>query len=202
MTRKEFVAGKSIDQILNMPLKELEKLTTSQLRELVGRGVSAGNKRIRRFEKKMGSLPQVGQKDRTTYNEMKFSTVGKDRQGLMEEFKRIKQYMRAETSSLRGYKNVQKKAIRSLQSSAGIDLTKTNYDRFWKAYERLKELHPEIADSNYKYGILQEMASRVEGKKRFSIDKLIRDMESKITEIYEEQQGVANGDGTSGFFEI
>lgn len=228
MNSAKWIAGKSIEEILNMPLRDVEKLTESQLRTLVGRGVSAGNKRLRRFQEKRGELPMVGSNTPfgrmpknegqllktlgsfkpsgktkpMTYEEMKFSTVGKDRQELMEEYKRIRSFMRAETSSLRGYSKVKRKAITELKNRTGIDLTSTNYDRFWKAYERLKEVHPEVANSNYKYNILKEMEKMVEGKKRFSIDKLVRDMERKLTEIYEEQEGVQNGFGTSGFFEV
>lgn len=229
MKKSDFVRGKTIEQILNTPLKELEKLTESELRWLVGRGVSSANKRLRRFQAKTGHLPYVGKntpfgkvdKDKSviehlkgfnpqklttgakgvTYEEMKFSTVGKDRAGLMEEFKRIKSFMGAKTSSLRGYSKVQKNVIKGLQTR-GIDLTQTNYNKFFEAYSKLKELNPAIDDRNFRYQIMREMEMRVEGKKRFSVNKLVNDMKASIDNIYEENERVKNGDGTSGFFEV
>ena len=206
MSKAEWIKGKTIEQIVNTPLNDLKKLTDSELRVLVGRTVSAGNKRIRRYQKGMGGkLPAgIGKTDAATYEEVKFSTVGKDREQLLQEFTRAKRFFKAETSSLKGFKKVRKETKEALKSS-GVDikdLTEKNYARFWEAYKKLKEKHPEIADRNYKYGALDEMKKMVTGKRWFSVDKLVRDMEEKLDEIYEENQEIKSGVGTSGFFEV
>lgn len=206
MSKAEWIKGKTIEQIVNTPLNDLKKLTDSELRVLVGRTVSAGNKRIRRYQKGMGGeLPAgTGITDAKTYEQVKFSTVGKDREQLLQEFTRAKRFFKAETSSLKGFKKVRKETKEALKSS-GVDitdLTEKNYARFWEAYKKLKEKHPEIADRNYKYGALDEMKKMVTGKKWFSVDKLVRDMDKKLDEIYEENQEIKSGVGTSGFFEV
>ena len=105
MNKSEWIKGKTVEELLNLPLTDLEKLTESQLRTVVGRGVSAGNKRLRRFQSKYGKIPYAGkgvERDQQ-YEQVKFSAMGKDRTELMQEFARIKSYMKAETSSITGY---------------------------------------------------------------------------------------------------
>lgn len=211
MNKAEWIRGKTVEQITNMPLKELEKLTESQLRTLVGRLVSAGNKRMRRMEAKYskggkgaGQFTFIQGGQMGTYQQLKFSTTGKDKESLLQEFKRARSFMKSETSSLAGQKRIRTKSLKGLRN-AGIDigdLSANNYDRFWKAYEKLKELHPEISEKNFKYVILDKMSSLVEGKKTINIKSLIREMEQKLQDIYEENQRLANADGTSGFFDV
>lgn len=199
--RTDFVKEKSIEQILNMPWNELRDLTESELRVVVGRGVSSANKRLRRYQEKKGKLPTAGRQG-DTYEDVKFSTVGKDRKELLEEFKRIKNFMNAETSSLTGEKQVQKKAIDALYNKKGINIGNVNYDRFWKAYDKLKELHPEVAEKNYKYAVIDALTQEVSGKKWFNVDKAVLKIEKQLNDIYQSNESVRQANGTSGFFEI
>ena len=195
-----------------MPYQDLKKLTDSELKVLVGRLVSAGNKRLRRYIAKKGELPNAGSKRKTTqtttqqdYEKRKFSTVGKDRAGLFEEFKRSKNYMTAQTSSLTGEKAVRKQSQKQIKENFGITVSDADYDIYWKAYERLKELHPEVDERNYKYTILSHMDKMIEqrkGKPYKSYKTFARAIENKLQQIYEEQESLLNGDGTSGFFEV
>ena len=205
--RTDFVKGMTIQQILKMPLNELQKLTDSELKVIVGRGVSAGNKRIRRYQAKKGVVPGT---EGGKYSDVAFSTVGKDRQELMEEFKRIKNYMSSKTQSLSGQAELKREAIsyfNAVDVNTGervhaIDLENVNYDRFWQAYEKLKELNPEIADKNFKYEVLEKLYKRVKGKKWFNVDKAVLAINAKIDKIYQKNQKIKTATGTSGFYEV
>lgn len=208
--RTDFVKGVSIDQILKMPLNELKELTDSQLKVLVGRGVSAGNKRIRRYEKEKGELPFAG-KEGGQYSDIAFSTVGKDRQELMEEFKRLKQFMFNKTSSLQGQAELKRATIKAFEGTdengnnrvnINVDLNNVNYDRFWKAYEKLKELNPEVADKNFKYEVMEKLYKRVQGKKWFNVDKAVIAIDKQLKTIYEARELVRTAKGTAGFYDV
>ena len=217
MARTDFVKGKTVKQILDMPYYDLKKLTDSELKVLVGRLVSAGNKRLRRYQAKKGELPNAGSRRRTTqtesgqtttqqdYEKRKFSTVGKDRTELFEEFKRAKNFMKAQTSSLAGEKSVKRESQRIIKENFGINVSDTDYDIYWKAFDRLKELHPEVDERNYKYTILAHMDKMLEqrkGKPYKSYKTFARAIEKKLQQIYEENESVKNANGTSGFFEV
>lgn len=212
MNKVEWIRGKTVEQITNMPLKELEKLTESQLRTVVGRLVSAGNKRMRR----MASFAMKGDKSSGvqylfiqggqmgTYQQLKFSTVGKDKQALLQEFKRASSFMKSEKTSLKGIRKIRKKSLEGLrQMGINIDnLSQTNYDRFWRAYDILKEMNPAIDEKKFKYAIIDKMSKLVSGMKEIDIEELINSMERQLTDIYEEQEKLKNGAGTSGFFDV
>lgn len=203
MASKDFIKGKTVQNILDTPLYDLKKMTDSELRTVVGRLVSAGNKRLRRYESKKGELPNAGRQG--TYEERKFSTQGKDRTELMEEFKRAKNFFGAETSSLTGEKNVKTKSQQALNDNFGISVSDEDYDIYWKAFDRLKELHPEIDERNYKYTILSHMDKMIEkrkGKPYKSYKTFARAIEKKLDDLYKENQRLSNADGTSGFFEL
>ena len=203
MASKDFIKGKTVQNILDTPLYDLKKMIDSELRTVVGRLVSAGNKRLRRYESKKGDLPNAGRQG--NYEERKFSTQGKDRTELMEEFKRAKNFFGAETSSLTGEKNVKTKSQKALNENFGISVSDEDYDIYWKAFDRLKELHPEIDERNYKYTILSHMDKMIEkrkGEPYKSYKTFARAIEEKLDDLYKENQRLSNADGTSGFFEL
>ena len=53
------VSGMTIQDILNMDNKTFNSLNTSDMRKVVGRLVSAGNKRLRSFERAGESLSLI-----------------------------------------------------------------------------------------------------------------------------------------------
>lgn len=168
MNTTEWIKGKSIQQILDMPLNELESLTVPQLRTLVGRGVSAGNKRLRRFQARYKKIPYAGKgaERNADYAKVKFSAMGKDRTELMEEFKRIKSYLKAETSSVTGYERVKRESRKALKERYGIVISKKDFDDFWEIYEKLKELKPELKERAFKYVVLDNIKIAMKEKRK------------------------------------
>lgn len=203
---QSYVTGKSIEQILNIPIKELEKLSIAQLKKVVGRGVSAGNKRIRRFmEARNGRLPLAGRpKGVTTYEGMKFSAQGKNKVELLEEFKRLRNFYKSEMSSLTSFKKVEKKVITELKTQAGIDISAVDYDKFWDVYEALREDFPEISGENFHYNTISNIRAMigVDGE-NFDFNEVVDKLKKEYEAKYRENVKVANANnGTSGLFKI
>lgn len=166
--KSQWIKGKTVEELINLPLTDLEKLTESQLRTVVGRGVSAGNKRLRRFQAKYGKIPYAGkgvERDQQ-YEQVKFSALGKDRQELMQEFARIKSYMKAETSSITGFEKVKQKSRKELKDKYGISISKKDFDDFWDIYEKIKELKPEVKERALKYTVLDNIKVAIKDKRK------------------------------------
>lgn len=202
MNKAEWIKGKSVDDILNMSLKELNKMSESQLKTIVGRLVSAGNKRLRRYQEKKGKLP-TGAKEKT-YDEMKFSTVGKDKSDLMEEFKRAKTFLQGETSSLTGAKKVERNVRKELKKY-GVDLsdlTEEQYDDFWEIYKKLREKNKKIAyNRELKYNVFDNIKSIMGDAEDLDIDEIVAQMDSELSKIYEAEKALGDN-GTSRFYEV
>lgn len=237
--KRSIVSGKSVYDILHMSIDDFEKLGVKDLQKVVGRLVSAGNKRLRSFERAGESSPA------TRYILEKsggmFTTKGKDLQGLRSEYKRAKGFLMSETGTRAGWNKVRKKTIKSLKKK-GVDIrgdverkifkditnedeqtfkewmkdndskreftklvtaeTNKAFDKMWRAYEDLKEISPEVANRNLKYGALQEIVNLAKDES-LSADEIALKLQDQITEIYEKQARENNAiDGVSGFFEI
>lgn len=192
------VSGMSVQDILNMDINTFNKLNTSDLRKVVGRLVSAGNKRLRSFER-------AGESSPATRHLMKsggaLSTRGKDLNALRAEYARAKNFMEAKTGTRKGWKQVKKETIEGLKKR-GIEMTENQFNDVWTAYEDLKELSPEVANRGLKYSVIKDVADMVTETDK-SADEIATALHKNLSQIYEEQAGLNNGvDGVSGFFEI
>lgn len=192
------VSGMTVKGILNIGIETFNKLKTSAMRLVVGRLVSAGNKRLRSFERAGESSPAT----RHVYNSGGvFSTKGKDLNELRAEYVRAKNFLESKTGTLKGWRQVKKETIQGLKKQ-GVEMTESQFNDVWKAYEELKELSPEVANRGLKYSVLKEVADMVADKDK-SADEIATAIHDNLSQIYEEQAGLNDGaDGVSGFFEI
>ena len=192
------VSGMSVKDILNMDINTFSKLNTSDLRKVVGRLVSAGNKRLRSFERAGESSPAT----RYVYKSGGvFSTSGKDLNALRAEYTRAKNFFQSKTGTRKGWKQVKNETIAGLKKH-GVEMTDSQFNDVWKTYEDLKELSPEVANRGLKYSVLKDVADMVTDTDK-SADEIATALHEKLSKIYEEQAGLNNGiDGVSGFFEI
>lgn len=192
------VSGMTVQDILNMDNKTFNSLNTSDMRKVVGRLVSAGNKRLRSFERAGESSPATRH---VAKSGGAFSTKGKDLNALRAEFTRAKNFMQAKTGTRKGWKQVKKETIAGLKKQ-GVEMTEQQFNDVWKAYEDLKELSPEVANRGLKYSVLKDVADMVTDTNK-SADEIATALHENLSSIYEEQAGLEHGvDGVSGFFEI
>lgn len=177
------VTGKSIESILNESMENVVSLNDKDLRKLASRLVSASNKRLRRLssdKSKWGKLSPV-------YQKKQFSIKGKTRNQVLREFKKMKRFLNAATSTVRGFKKYRK----MVYSKIGF-IPKKNVKKFWRIYRK-------FAESNrgglYAINGGEESGSlRMQKYLRFlyltmkvtSEDELLSKMEEKMNQIYEE----------------
>lgn len=196
--KPSLVSGMSVQDILNMDTETFNKLNASDLRKVVGRLVSAGNKRLRSFERAGESSPATRHVEKSGGT---FSTKGKDLNALRAEYTRAKNFMQSKTGTRKGWKQVKKETIQGLRKH-GVEMSESQFENVWTAYEDLKEISPEVANRGLKYSVLKDVADMVTNTDK-SADEIAMALHENLTEIYEEQAGLNNGvDGVSGFFEI
>lgn len=196
--KPSIVSGLSVNDILNMDINTFNKLSVSDLRKVVGRLVSAGNKRLRSFEKAGESSPATRHVEKSGG---KFSTKGKDLNALRAEFTRAKNFLQAKTGTRKGWKQTKKEVISGLKKQ-GVEMSESQFNDVWQAYENLKELSPEVANRGLKYTVLKDIADMVTDREK-SADEIATALHENLSRIYEDQEGMDNGlDGVSGFFEI
>ena len=192
------VSGMTVQDILNMDNATFNKLTESEMRKVVGRLVSAGNKRLRSFERAGESSPATRHVEKSGGA---FSTKGKDLNALRAEYTRAKNFMQAKTGTRKGWTKTRRETIEGLRKQ-GVEMSEKQFEKVWNAYEDLKELSPEVANRGLKYSVLKDVANMVTDENK-SADEIAMALHENLSQIYEEQARLEyDVDGVSGFFEI
>jgi hypothetical protein len=189
------MSGKSVEELLDIDLENFNMLDEKYLRKAVTRLVSAGNKRLKR-------LAQSDVYSPAWYSVMywgkgKFSVKGKNLNQLRAEFIRIRKFFEMETSTVIKAKKVRDTVISSMEKE-GVRITKEQYNRVFRAYEELKQRHPEISNVAFKYRALTEI-TRLDSP---NVDKIVSDMETKLNDIYEEEMEELALDEFSNMFNL
>ena len=193
------VSGLSIDDILNMDIVDFNRLSEKDLKLVVGRMVSAVNKRLRLFEKKGISTP-------ATRALMKsggvLSVKGKNANQLRKEYARARNFLNMETSTQKGYKKVQEKITDTLKQR-GVDIEPDELDELFEVWNDLIEIDPSVSLSKDKYTLMQDIANMPDN---IDVSQKLEKAKERYTEIYEQQQEEFGKEvtlyGVSGFFEI
>lgn len=191
------VSGLSVKDILNMSIEKFNSLKLPDLRKVVGRLVSAGNKRLRTFERTGETSPA------TRYVEKsggKFSTKGKTLNELRAEFARIRNFFSSSTSTVKGARQVRSETIKRLKEK-GVQITAEHYNELWQAYEQLKESNPDVAIKGIKYRVQSNIANALQDG--LSVDAAVQKVRQELVSIYEEQAELVDEYfSTSEFFEL
>lgn len=109
---RAYVSGKSIKHLTRLHAATINKMDESTLRAVVTRLSSAANKRIQRIEDKGITTPATREAER---GGGRFSAKGKNLNQLRSEYKRVKSFLKSETSTLKGYKDFAKRFEEKLQ---------------------------------------------------------------------------------------
>jgi len=192
------VSGLSVKDILSMSQSEFSKYSISDQRKILGRLVSAGNKRIRAFEKNNDTSPAY---ENLIKSGGKFSTRGKDSEGLKLELERARTFLKQETSSLKNWNKVKKKILKDLESKAGIKIPGKDLGELLNIISQARQ--DMVVTRGMKYQIMKNVAIEIASGKRRTTDEIINDVRNTVNKAYKEAQDYAEkARSMSDFFEI
>ena len=133
------VKGLSTSDILKM---DVYKLNKQSLKAVVNRLISSANKRLRRLEVKAPSSPALRQHYDYDTKELKPFTLkgAKTRNEVEMVMKKVKSFLQAETSTIKGFKDYAKE----FTGKFGEFESKEQANNFWKTYNKWVDTHPEL----------------------------------------------------------
>lgn len=186
----------SLKSLTDLSERELSSLSNNDLSKVVSRLTYVANKRITRLSKTDVFSPAYeGFKRR---GEGKFISKGKNEFELKKEFLRAKEFLNMETSTVHGSQAVRREVREKLKKKHNIEITNKQYNDFFKAYERLKEIDSSISNKLMKYNVFEEISNIIDDK---NVDEVVEEMRNKLEQIYEQSVGDTNND-VSKFFRI
>lgn len=185
------VTGVTIDQLIQMDFKELQKYNEASVKKITSRLVSAMNKRYRRLEaSEQGRLSPTYQwfEKRKAKGNGFYSVKGKSKSTTISLFKTLQEKMQQETSTIKGFKEYEKRLYNKLNISFKTNETELK-KRFWK----LVHLYDEQAtndNSNWLSGggspiVFEYIANNLSDWEKMTIEQ----KNAKITQLYEETTG-------------
>lgn len=190
------------EEIINLDIEDIQKLNTKQLQRLTTQIVSTANKRVK-------ALQSAGLEDSLILTQMKdfsgrFSSKieGKNKLNrLRNTFSNVRNFLLAETSTVRGYKKYNREAAERIAGNKNMrdpearDFVK-RYESdielrrdFWRIYNRLKETYPEkFSGKGASERIQKLIRSQIQSMPFSSTD-----------EIYESMEDILNNDSEPEF---
>ena len=189
-------------QLLELDIRDFNRMTKKELKQAVRTLSYTANRRLRAFEAEGEESPatRYAQESGGMFTGYQKDTVN----DLRAEFMRAKGFIEAPTSTLEGWEDIKASTIATLEDKHGIeDFNEEDWDRVWKAYERLKETDKRVAEKQFKYNVIEEIASMAKGDRRLSFKTLARRMEVKVDYLLETQEREINYDkGVSRFIPV
>lgn len=199
---------------------DLQQMSLPEIKKIAKRVFNTSNKRIERLEEMMkrGQITTTPAYQNVQEGGGRFSMrIGekgkqrsRTRNELLKEIKRAYTFMETGTSSEKGAKDFYKKLRKSFEDE-GINFRKpivnekgevigyeqwsnAEIDKFLGLYNELKKSNPKIANRNFKYKYMEEIANNISAG--LSPEEVTLNMEKLLEEesIYEQNVEADNGD--------
>ena len=198
------LTGKSVNQLVHLSATQIKGYDRRNLARIVTKLNSAANKRIVRLEKAGYNTPAM--RSAKVDKGGRFSVAGKNLKQLRAEYIRVSGFLKADTSTKKGYKSFLKKIKKAFEGKGvkiggkgGTDM-QDFIQKETKIYDWLKEKNPIIEESGYKYDAMMKISEYV-NQSNLSESAIKRRMAKWVKETYEEEQRKRNID-TSNFFDV
>lgn len=198
------LSGLSIDQLVNIGATELKGYDRDNLARIVTKLDSTANKRLVRLEKAGYNTPAMRSSKMSRGD--RFSVKGKNLKELRSQYIQVSNFLKSETSTVKGYKKFLKRIKKSFENK-GVKIGGSSakdvedfLDKETRIYDWLKERNPLIEESGYKYEAMMRISEFV-NKSDLSESAIKRRMSKWLKKTYEEEQKRHSID-TSNFFDI
>lgn len=183
------------EQILRMNIKQLEKLTTQELRQSVSTLRSTSRKRYERVVESDLYSPSVESLRKSATQEIFTPLRELADEQLINEFKRYRQFLKAPTSTVGGARKSNKKLREETQKATGVDF---DTDELLHYYSLVDQARKTEVGGVLDYRIIKEVTEEVfnkrkdkrketkEENKRFN-RSVLKEIEKRLQDIYDEE---------------
>lgn len=193
---KESLKGVKWKDIYNMSSAEFSRLDKDTLKIAIQRLARQANKRIRSFDDWGMTSPATKWVERTGG---KFTVRGKTFSQLRSEFARVRDFLSAETSTIKGFNELKHQVTTTLKREHDIELDEDDYEKVWKAYDIISENDPDFKTSEYKYRLIETLEQYVYDR-RMTGKSIARRLLSDVNKLEKLKKVKSDVNGISGLF--
>lgn len=160
------------------------RMTKKQLQTVVGKFARQARKRANRLlqKEKVFTSPALAGARKTKPKDQQalFEIRGKSRQQLLKEYKRIKNFMESETSTVRGTEKFYKKAAEDISAGGYTDVEPQSLDKMFRVFAQLRETDPWVSNAQYKYEVFDAIQKEMQLAESSGRGKSIEDITSRV----------------------
>ena len=184
----------STKQVLNLSIKDVERMGQRELRQAVSTLRSTSRKRYERMEEReMWSPAMRGISSKSPNEDVVFPSIrGMDTTTLRNEFKRYRGFLNAPTSTIKGAKQYEKTQKDIITDVVGEDMSEDEVTEFWEIYEEMKE--SDVGGVlDYKQvmevvGDVYEERRNPNSRKKRTKRAIKQEVKKRLNKIYEDEQ--------------
>lgn len=181
MARVRYTQGQSIQDLLKIRPGDFANLPSAHQREIVSKLSSAGNKRLRSLAEHGIQTPATM---RVQMSGGKFSTRGKDAEGLLKELTRAKRFLGSGQTTVKGWREQERELKRDLQN-VGIQ-SKPETGLAYAIYDLLSDYNADITVQRSKYEIVRRIEDNLSAGQ--NPEQVYSDAQNWLLNEYERKQ--------------
>ena len=182
-----------------IPMYKIMQMGEKELRPLVAAEAKKARKRANRILKSedLYTSPALARakKSKTPRQISLFETRGKNLNQLRREYKRIKNFMEDETSTVSGTKKFYKKAAEKLSEATSDNFSEEDVEDVFTIFNELEENNSWIANSRFKYEVFTAINDQIAYKDdKTTKQDIIDNVSDMLDRIYQENMDFIESD--------
>ena len=178
--------------LLALKRVNVSKLTEKNIQPYITAARKQIQSSVRTWSKKEYKSPAFYALVELTGGRMKFNFKGADLNTKKHLLTQAIRYLQMETRTVKGWEKVKKKNVKALNKKLGLKggekFTTDEYDKFYTAYEKLKELNPNVKNLAYKYDVFLTLLEELRADPNKSADELAVEMMEEVSDIIERKE--------------
>lgn len=169
-------------------MEKAVKMRKPKLLEMVKAEARKARKRYSRLLKAEGIFisPALAKakKSKPKDQQALFEVKGKSRQELLQEYKRIKEFMENETSTVKGTRKFYKEAAQAISAEMESEAQPEDLDKMFKVLSELKEKESWVTNITYKYEVFQAINAQIALNNKATVSDITARVEPMLDSIY------------------
>lgn len=186
-----------------LPMNKIMQMNEPELRAIVAAEARKARKRATRILKSedLYTSPALARarKSKSLGQISLFETRGKNVNQLRREYKRIKNFMEDETSTVSGTKKFYKKAAEKLSEATSDNFNEEEVENVFSIFDELEENNSWISNSRFKYEVFTAINDQISAKDdETTKQNIIDNVSDMLDRIYQENMDfIENGENWS-----
>lgn len=177
--------------VKNKPMPTMERasrMNEAALRKIVTKYARDARKRANRFkDNKTYTSPALARAEKSKSKDQAalFESRGKNRNQLLREYARIKQFLKDKTSTITGTKRWYAKTARKISDQIEGTVKAGDLDKIFEAISKAEEKIPEVGNVKIRYQAFQAINEMLEDDREMTVDDIVSQLEGLVPEFYQ-----------------